>query len=153
MATMRFGATDSPASKFRGHMASRKGNASETPAPRRNARREMGACRKLMDRRLFGLENWALDDFFDQRAQASAFCLRLFGNRFDSGPVGKGNPRARGINDHFFGQRAQDLVRLLQKQLLEFLHVAEFAAIGQFTGAIDGKTELDVMRLAQGILD
>src|SRR4051794_30831364 len=102
-ATSLFGAATCAARRRRGHIASRKGSANDTPVPRRKARREIGeAAMFMICWRLLVLEKRALNDFLDQRAKAAAFTLHLLSNCGDGRSVRITNPCARGIDDNLF---------------------------------------------------
>src|SRR5687768_12383236 len=109
-ATIRFGvcAACAAASNRAGHMASKNGRASETPAPRRKARRESGMV--IIGMILLGLENWALHDFVDERPRAPALLFHFVDDRRDRRAIGKPNPRPRRVGDKLARERGEHLV-------------------------------------------
>ena len=114
--------TAAAAPRTRGRKASSSGKASETPAPRRNLRRCIAArenmvafmCSPIRKRGgLLGLENLALDDFVDERAQAAPLGLDARQDRFHHVAIGELDARAGGVSEQILRQVARHLILAL----------------------------------------
>src|SRR6185295_11105440 len=106
-----------------GRIASRKGSATATPAPRRNWRRlkecrlaTWGARVGIIDEApvSFVLKQFALHDFVDQRAYPIMVCGRAVKNLFNARAVAETDRRSCGIHRQLLGHIARELLFIRQ---------------------------------------
>ena len=91
---------------------------------------------------LFALERLALDNLMDERPQTAAARFDTGEDLLDRVAIGELDAGPGGIDEQVARQVTGHLVLALHEQLLEFVDILEFPAIGQLARGIDGGAEL-----------